>query len=62
MIIKLEFDMFSSANITNFVKLISRSRWNKAWDIISCFFSAGSMVAGIIDYVDGNFNGECRLW
>lgn len=62
MIIKLEFDMFSSANITNFVKLISRSRWNKAWDIISCFFSAGSRVTGIIDYVDDNFNGECRLW
>ena len=46
----------------NFVKLISRSRWNKAWDIISCFFSASSGVAGIIDYVDDNFNGECRLW
>lgn len=62
MIIKLEFVIFSPANITNFVKLISRSRWNKVWDIISCSFSAGSRVAGIIDYVDYNFNGECRLW
>lgn len=32
------------------------------WDVISCFFSAGSKVTGIIDYVDDNFNGECRLW
>lgn len=62
MIIKLEFVIFSSANITNFVKLISRSRWNKAWDIIFCSFFAGSRVAGIIDYVDDKFNGECRLW
>ena len=61
-LISNSFSTLINANITKFVKLISRSRWNKAWDIISCFFSAGSMVAGIIDYVDGNFNGECRLW
>ena len=61
-LISNSFSALINANITNFVNLISKSRWNKAWDIISCFFSAGSMVAGIIDYVDGKFNGECRLW
>lgn len=50
------------ANIVNFVKLFRNSSWNKAWDIASCFFSAGSMIAGLLDYGDGQFDGKCKLW
>lgn len=50
------------ANITNFVRLFRSSGWNKAWDIASCFFSAGSMIAGLLDYLDGRFDGKCKVW
>lgn len=50
------------ANITNFVRLFRSSSWNKAWDIASCFFSAGSMIAGLLDYLDGRFDGKCKVW
>lgn len=41
---------------------IRSSSWNRAWDIASCFFSAGSMIAGLLDFLDGRFDGKCRIW
>ncbi len=48
--------------LLNFVRLFKNSSWNTAWDIASCFFSAGSMIAGFLDYMDGRFDGKCKVW
>jgi hypothetical protein len=48
-------------NIGNMVKLFRKASWNKAFDFISCFFSAGSMIAGALDALDGNFDGKVKF-
>lgn len=53
---------FIGSTITRFVNMFKNKTWNKIIDFISCFFSAGSMIAGFLDYIDGNFDGRCRLW
>lgn len=51
-----------SYGISRFVNCFRSSSWNRAWDIASCFFSAGSMIAGLLDFLDGRFDGKCRIW
>lgn len=48
-----------------YIGLISKNLnsdvWKKRIDIISCFFSAGSMIAGLLDYADGSFDGDIKF-
>ena len=44
-----------------FNKIFKTGIRNKFIDAISCFFSAGSMVAGILDALDGNFDGRIKI-
>ena len=34
---------------------------NDLWIIISMFFSFGSMIAGVLDLADGNFDGYITI-
>ena len=47
--------------ITTLANTFKSQSWKKAVDFVSCFFSAGSMIAGFLDFADGNFDGECKL-
>ena len=51
-----------SIGITKFVNQFRYKSWNKAIDFISCFFSAGSMIAGFLDWFsDKKFDGKIRM-
>jgi len=47
--------------VTTLVKNCQFWSWSKIIDVISCFFSAGSMLAGVLDWLDGDFDGKVCL-
>ena len=52
---------YIGTTITTLANKFKGKAWNKAIDFISCFFSAGSMIAGFLDLADGKFDGRCKL-
>ena len=49
----------TSSLISYHLSKIFRTR---AFDILSCFFSVGSMISGLMDFLDGRFDGRVVLW